>query len=117
MVSKKNHLFSRIHIDDIVEIISICIDKDCIRGIYNLCDNKPASSEDVMREACRLLDLDFPRPVPLESLNLSKAAKGFYSESKKVCNKKLLKDLSYELIHADYFSGLILFFFACSPDT
>ena len=42
----------------------------------------------------------------IKELNLSKTALGFYSESKKVCNKKMLKDFGYKMIHPDYFSGL-----------
>ena len=42
----------------------------------------------------------------LDELNLSKTAMGFFSESKKVSNKKLLNNLNYKLIHPDYFSGM-----------
>ena len=31
---------------------------------------------------------------------------GFFSESKKVSNKKLLNNLKDKLIHPDYFSGM-----------
>ena len=34
----------------------------------------------------------------LDELNLSKTAMGFFSESKKVSNKKLLNNLNYKLI-------------------
>jgi len=44
--------------------------------------------------------------VWIGELNLSKTALGFFSESKKVSNKKLLLDLSYKFIHPDYISGL-----------
>ena len=106
IVSKPEILFSRIHIDDIVEIIKLCVEKDDVSGIYNLCDHHPASQGKVMEEACRLFGCDTPKPVSIKELNLSKTALGFYSESKKVCNKKLLKDFGYKMIHPDYFSGL-----------
>ena len=106
VIRKPGLLFSRIHVDDIVRLIKLCIDRDDISGIYNVCDNKPASSETVMKEAARLLGIDCPAPVSVEKLDLSKTALGFYSESKKVSNKKLLKDFKYKMKHPDYFSGL-----------
>jgi len=106
VVRKPGVLFSRIHIDDIVEIISLSLEKNGISGVYNVSDNKPESSENVMREACRLLGYKCPEAIPIEKLNLSKTALDFYSESKKVSNKKLLEDFSYQMIHPDYFSGL-----------
>ena len=59
-----------------------------------------------MQEACRLLGYKCPEAISIEKLNLSKTALDFYSESKKVSNKKLLEDFSYQMIHPDYFSGL-----------
>ena len=106
VIRKPGLLFSRIHVEDIVEIIRLCIERDDISGTYNICDNKPASSETVMKEASRLIGIECPTPVRMEKLDLSKTALDFYSESKKVSNKKLLKDFRYEMKHPDYFSGL-----------
>ena len=66
----------------------------------------PATSEALYLETFRLLKLKLPDSKNLTELNLSKTALGFYSESKKVNNKKLINDLGYKLIHPDYFSGL-----------
>ena len=106
IIRKPGLLFSRIHVEDIVEIIRLFIERDDISGTYNICDNKPASSETVMKEASRLIGIECPTPVRMEKLDLSKTALDFYSESKKVSNKKLLKDFRYEMKHPDYFSGL-----------
>ena len=66
----------------------------------------PATSEALYLETFRLLKLKLPDSKNLTELNLSKTALGFYSESKKVSNKKLLNNLNYKLIHPDYFSGM-----------
>ena len=84
VIRKSGLLFSRIHVEDIVEIIRLCIERDDMSGTYNICDNKPASSEKVMKEASRLLGIDCPAAVSMEKLDLSKTALDFYSESKKV---------------------------------
>ena len=106
VIRKPGLLFSRIHIDDIVGLIKLCLERDDIFGTYNICDNKPASSETVIKEAARLIDVDFPEPISPEKLSLSKVALGFYSESKKVSNKKLLEDFRYRMKYPDYVSGL-----------
>ena len=66
----------------------------------------PATSEAIYLEAFRLLSLEPPTSKNLDELNLSKTAMGFFSESKKVSNKKLLNNLNYKLKHPDYFSGM-----------
>ena len=106
MIKSPNILFSRIHIDDITSIIQKFIDNENLIGVYNLSDNVPATSEAIYLEAFRLLSLEPPTSKNLDELNLSKTAMGFFSESKKVSNKKLLNHLNYELIHPDYFSGM-----------
>ena len=106
IVKSPNILFSRIHIDDITNIIQKFIDNENLKGVYNLSDNMPATSEAIYLEAFRLLKLKPPTSKNLDELNLSKTAMGFFSESKKVSNKKLLNNLNYKLIHPDYFSGM-----------
>ena len=106
IVRSPNLLFSRIHIDDITNIIVTFLEKKNINGIYNLSDNMPATSESLYLETFKLLNSTPPEAKSLGELNLSKTALGFFSESKKVSNKKLLLDLSYKFIHPDYISGL-----------
>ena len=106
IVNSPNILFSRIHIDDITSIIIKFINNENLKGVYNLSDNMPATSEAIYLEAFRLLKLEPPTSKNLDELNLSKTAMGFFSESKKVSNKKLLNNLNYKLIHPDYFSGM-----------
>ena len=99
-------LFSRIHIDDIVTIILEFLERENINGIYNLSDDMPATSESLYLETYKLLNLKPPDPKNINELNLSKTALGFFSESKKVKNKKLVNDLGYKFIHPSYISGL-----------
>ena len=106
IVKSPNVLFSRIHIDDISSIIKKFIKNQKLKGVYNLSDNMPATSEAIYLEAFRLLKLEPPTSKNIDELNLSQTAMGFFSESKKVSNKKLLSHLNYELIHPDYFSGM-----------
>ena len=89
-----------------MDLINQFINNENLKGVYNLSDNMPATSEAIYLEAFRLLKLEPPTSKNLDELNLSKTAMGFFSESKKVSNKKLLNNLNYKLIHPDYFSGM-----------
>ena len=47
LINKKNHYFSRIHVDDISNILFKSLSKFKSGEIYNLSDDKPSTSEDV----------------------------------------------------------------------
>ena len=78
IVKSPNILFSRIHIDDITSIIIKFIDNENLRGVYNLSDNMPATSEAIYLEAFRLLKLEPPTSKNLDELNLSKNGYGLF---------------------------------------
>ena len=59
IVRSPNLLFSRIHIDDITNIIVTFLEKKNINGVYNLSDNMPATSESLYLETFKLLRLNF----------------------------------------------------------
>ena len=73
--------------------------------IYNICDNKPASQNEVVAYAAKLLKLKQPNPVKLEELE-SEMLKNFYQDSKKVDNKKMKKFFNYNLKFPTYEEGL-----------
>ena len=56
IVRSPNLLFSRIHIDDITNIIVTFLEKKNINGIYNLSDNMRATSESLYLETFKLLN-------------------------------------------------------------
>jgi nucleoside-diphosphate-sugar epimerase len=74
--------------------------------IYNLCDDDPAPPQDVIGYAAKILGLPQPPEVDFETADLSPMARSFYSESKRVSNAKVKRDLGITLIHPTYKSGL-----------
>jgi hypothetical protein len=97
-------VFSRIHVDDIVSAVVASFDKP--GGAYNIADDRPASQNEVIEEACRLLRL---APPPLQSLDeaaLSPMARGFYAENRRVANGKAKRLLGWTPRFADYRAGL-----------
>ena len=66
IIDKKNHFFSRIHVEDIGNILFKSINNFKNNEIYNICDDKPASQSDVAAYGAKLLELEKPNPIKLE---------------------------------------------------
>ena len=105
IVDKKNHFFSRIHVEDIANILFKSLDNFKNKEIYNISDDKPASQFDVANYGARLLKLDLPKSVKLEEVE-SEMLKNFYKDSKKVDNKKMKLFFNYNLKYPTYEEGL-----------
>ena len=65
-----------------------------------------APPEDVLEYAARLLGLPVPPPEDWERAEMTPMARSFYSESKRVRNEKIKRELGVTLIHPTYQSGL-----------
>lgn len=99
------HVFSRIHVDDIVGAMRASF--DCGRpGVYNICDDEPAPGEAVTAYAAALLGLPAPPLQSLAAASLSPMGRAFYAECRRVANGKMTRDLRYRLRYPDYRAGL-----------
>ena len=105
IVDKKNHFFSRIHVEDIANILIKSLDNFKNNEIYNICDDKPASQREVASFGAKLLNLQQPNQVKLEELE-SEMLQSFYKDSKKVDNKKMKNFFNYNLKYPTYKEGL-----------
>jgi nucleoside-diphosphate-sugar epimerase len=105
-IIKQGQVFSRIHVDDIAQVLDASIRKPNPGAIYNLCDNDPAPPQDVIGYAAKLLGLPLPEEVDFETAEMSPMARSFYAESKRVRNDRIKSELGVKLIHPDYRSGL-----------
>ena len=105
IVEKKNHFFSRIHVEDIANILFKSLNNFKNNEIYNICDDKPSSQSEVVAYGAKLLKLEKPNPVKLEEIE-SEMLQNFYKDSKKVDNKKMKSFFKYDLIYPTYVEGL-----------
>ena len=105
IVDKKNHFFSRIHVEDIANILFKSLDNFKNNEIYNICDDKPASQSEVAYFGAKLLNLQQPNQVKLEEVE-SEMLQNFYKDSKKVDNKKMKNFFNYNLKYPTYKEGL-----------
>lgn len=105
-IVKPGQVFSRIHVEDIAQVLHASMEAPDPGAIYNVCDDDPAPPQDVIAEAARLLGLPLPPEVAFEDADLSPMAKSFYAESKRVSNDRMKRDLGVTLAYPDYRAGL-----------
>ena len=111
VISKKNQVFSRIHVADITNaIIYILQNKDSLKfhQIINIADDEPCSQIEVIQFCYDLLGLKMPKPILFEDAKqkLSPIAQSFWMENRRVSNKLLCETLGYKLIYKNYKIGL-----------
>ncbi|PHP26852.1 SDR family oxidoreductase [Limimaricola cinnabarinus] len=105
-IVKQGQVFSRIHVEDIAQVLKASIDRPNPGATYNLCDDDPAPPQDVIAHAAELLRLPVPPEVAFDEAEMTPMARSFYAESKKVRNDRIKDELGVRLIHPDYRSGL-----------
>jgi len=105
IIKKENHFFSRIHVDDIANILFNSLKNFKSDEIYNISDDKPSSSEEVTVYAAKLLKLNIPGEIKIEDIE-SKMLQNFYKDSKKVSNSKMKNFFNYNLKFSSYIEGL-----------
>ncbi|SFJ54977.1 SDR family oxidoreductase [Celeribacter neptunius] len=105
-IIKTDQVFSRIHVEDIAQVLEASMERPEDSGIYNVCDDLAAPPEDVIGYAAELLGLPIPPAEDFDTAEMSPMARSFYGESKKVRNDRMKQNLGIELIYPDYKSGL-----------
>jgi nucleoside-diphosphate-sugar epimerase len=105
-IIKPGQFFSRIHVEDIAQVLAASIRSPAPGTAYNVCDDNPAPPQDVLSHAARLLGLPDPPAVPFDAATLSPMARSFYGESKRVRNDLIKTGLGVQLHHPTYQEGL-----------
>lgn len=95
-------VFSRVHVADVAKGVAYGLTKPA--DSYNLSDDLPASQNEVVEYAARLLGVAPPPFVPLETL--SPMARAFYGENRRVANGKAKRLLGWAPDYPDYRFGL-----------
>ena len=105
-IIKKGQVFSRIHVDDIAQVLAASIAQPNPGRAYNVCDNDPAPPQDVIAYAAELLGMPLPPAIKFEEADMTPMARSFYAESKRVDNTRIKQELGVELAYPDYRAGL-----------
>ncbi|WP_281856986.1 SDR family oxidoreductase [Litoreibacter halocynthiae] len=105
-IIKDGQVFSRIHVDDIAQVLEASIRRPNAGTVYNLCDDDAAPPQDVIGYAAKLLGMPLPEAIDFESADMTPMARSFYAESKRVRNDRIKDELGVTLRYPDYRRGL-----------
>ncbi|SDE68417.1 Nucleoside-diphosphate-sugar epimerase [Salipiger thiooxidans] len=105
-IVKPGQVFSRIHVEDIAQVLEASIRKPAPGSAYNLCDDDPAPPQDVLLHAAELLDVAPPPEIAFDAAEISPMARSFYAENKRVSNRRIKDELGVQLRYPDYRAGL-----------
>jgi len=121
-IKKDGHVFSRIHVDDVVHLCVAVMQRSkrgsdsaaalwgsngstCHKCIVNCCDSDPAPQHEVAGLAYELLGRPIPPVVDFDSADLSAMQRSFYDESRYMVNEKLVGIVG-SLRYPSYVQGL-----------
>ena len=107
-IRQPGHLFSRIHVADIANVLKASMGKPNPGGVYNVCDDEPAEPSAVIKYACELLGADVPAEIPYQKAleQMSPMAQTFWADNRLVINDRIKDELGVKLDYPDYKSGL-----------
>ena len=107
-IDKPGQLFSRIHVEDIAGAVLKAMTTPHASGLYNVADDLPAATSDVVAFACELLGRPVPPAIPWEeaAAAMSDMARSFYAENRRVKNDRLKRELGVVLRYPTYREGL-----------
>ena len=101
IVNINNHYFSRIHVEDIANVLFKSLSKFKSGEIYNLADDKPSSSKEITLYGAKLLNIKDLKKIEVNEIE-SDTLKNFYKDSKRVSNKKIKEYFSYSFKFPTY---------------
>jgi nucleoside-diphosphate-sugar epimerase len=105
-IDRPGQVFSRIHVEDLANVLAASIAQPRPGSIYNICDDEPAEPAAVIAHAARLLGIDPPPLVPFDQAGLSPMARSFWADKKRVSNALIKTELGVMLRYPNYRTGL-----------
>ncbi len=105
-INKPGHAFNRIHVEDVERTLLASIANPNPGAAYNLADDNPVPSHEVIAYACELLGLDIPPLLDYNETDMAPIARSFYKDNKRVKNDRIKEELGVALKYPDYKKGL-----------
>ena len=106
LIVKENHVFGRIHVDDVVGGLLLSMRSPNPGRVYNLCDDVPEANHVVSLFACELIGRPLPTLVKFEEAEMSPMARSFYAECKRVSNERMKRELGFVCTYPSYREGM-----------
>jgi nucleoside-diphosphate-sugar epimerase len=105
-INKDGQVFSRIHVEDIANVLEASIVRPKAGAIYNVADDEPAAPGDVVAYAAELLGVPAPPEITFEEADLTPMARSFYEGSRRISNARIKSELGVKLRYPTYREGL-----------
>ena len=105
-VAKPGQVFSRIHVEDLVQTLLASMARPDPGAVYNVCDDEPAAPEEVIAYAASLLGIAPPPLTDFAVADLSPLARSFYADNKRVSDRRIKDELGVALRYPTYREGL-----------
>lgn len=105
-IDKPGHAFSRVHVEDIAQVLIASMHHPNPGAAYNVCDDLSAPSHEVIAHACELLGRPVPPLIPFDEADMSPMARSFYNDNKRVKNDRIKQELGVNLKYKNYIDGL-----------
>ena len=105
-IKKDGQVFSRIHVEDIANVLEASIALPHNGAIYNVADDEPAAPDEVVAYAAMLLGIEPPPEVAFADADLSPMARSFYEGRRRIGNGLIKSELGVALRYPTYREGL-----------
>lgn len=105
-IKKGGQVFSRIHVEDIANVLEASIAHPNGGAIYNVADDEPAAADEVVAYAAKLIGVQPPPEIAFEDADLSPMARSFYEGSRRISNARIKSELGVKLRYPTYREGL-----------
>jgi nucleoside-diphosphate-sugar epimerase len=105
-INKPGQVFNRIHVEDIVQVLMASMAKPNPGAAYNLSDDDPVPSWEVITYACEILGVTPPPIIPYNEADMAPIVRSFYNDNKRVANNRIKEELGVTLKYPDFRKGI-----------
>lgn len=105
-IDKPGHAFSRVHVEDIAQILMASMRNPHPGRSYNLADDRAAPSHELIKTACDMLGLNVPPLLPYDEADMAPIARSFYADNKRIKNDRVKSELGITLKYPSFEEGL-----------
>jgi nucleoside-diphosphate-sugar epimerase len=104
-IFKEGQFFSRIHVEDIANILNLSMNNITKNEIYNLADDFSCNLDVIIEYLCEKNNLIKPAQIDFDDMSLDFKKESFFLENKRVDNSLLKKDLLKNLKYPSFKEG------------
>jgi uncharacterized cupin superfamily protein len=101
LMDQGEHWISRIHVDDLVQVIFAAEQRAAQGSVYMVCDDMPTTQREVAEWLCKRMGVPMPSSVPM----YAPGAKRALHRGRRIKNDRMKRDLDVTLLYPSYVEG------------